>query len=65
MCSSDLLLARGASADDLTRADFRMAFVAVAVLGMLVLPSFLRLDPNAGAEVSGHRKKKAPEIESA
>jgi hypothetical protein len=35
--------------------DFRIAFIPVAVLALLSALDFLRLDPHAGAEASGHR----------
>ncbi len=35
--------------------DFRIAFIPVAVLALLSALDFLRLDPRAGAEASGHR----------
>jgi EmrB/QacA subfamily drug resistance transporter len=49
------LLLRGAESDALTLADFRLAFAAVALVGLAALLSFFRLAPEAGAEVSGHR----------
>jgi EmrB/QacA subfamily drug resistance transporter len=52
------LIARGANADALTLADFRIAFAAVAALGAVVLLHFARLAPDAGAEVSGHGAKR-------
>ena len=51
------LLLRGAGSDALTLADFRFAFAAVAAVGLAALLSFLRLVPEAGAEVSGHRPR--------
>jgi len=36
-------------------ADFRIAFVATAVLAVASALQFRRLDPRAGAEASGHR----------
>ncbi|PKU24707.1 MFS transporter [Telmatospirillum siberiense] len=36
-------------------ADFQLAFALLAVVAALGLISFLRLDPSAGADVSGHR----------
>ncbi len=57
------LLARGAGPDDLTMSDFRVAFAAVAALGLLVLLHFWRLAPDAGVEVSGHGvKQRAAEV---
>jgi len=40
----------------LTPLDFSMAFVTVAMIGMLSVPFFLRMSPDAGAEVSGRGK---------
>lgn len=51
------LLSRDAGPDALTLPDFRVAFVAVAGLGLLVLLHFFRLAPDAGAEVSLHGAK--------
>jgi predicted MFS family arabinose efflux permease len=53
------LLLRGAGEDMLAVADFRFAFVAVAIVGALSLPGFLSLSPHAGEEVSGHRARAA------
>lgn len=36
--------------------DFSMAFVAVGVIGMMSVPFFLKISPDAGAEVSGRGK---------
>ena len=44
------------SRSDLVAADFQLAFVAVGALAALSLGFYLRLAPDAGAEVSGHRK---------
>jgi EmrB/QacA subfamily drug resistance transporter len=41
---------------DLVAADFQHAFVAVGLLSALSLLFYLRLAPDAGAEVSGHRR---------
>lgn len=41
---------------DLAADDFRHAFVAIALLSLLSAPMFRRLAPDAGAEVSGHRR---------
>jgi EmrB/QacA subfamily drug resistance transporter len=38
----------------LTPLDFSLAFVAVGCIGMLSVPFFLKISPDAGAEVSGH-----------
>jgi hypothetical protein len=37
--------------------DCRVALLVMAVIGLMSLPSFLRLPPDAGAEVSGHRPR--------
>ena len=47
--------ARGAATGQVSLADCRVALVVMAVIGLCALPSFLRLPPDAGAEVSGHR----------
>jgi EmrB/QacA subfamily drug resistance transporter len=47
-----VLLVHGGLA--LAAADFRPAFVAVAAISLLSVPFFLRMAPDAGAEVSGH-----------
>ena len=49
------LILRGAESDALTLTDFRLAFAAVAMIGLAALLCFLRLLPEAGSEVSGHR----------
>jgi hypothetical protein len=41
-------------------ADFSFALAAVAVLSMLSVPFFLRMSPDAGAEVSGRAVAKLP-----
>lgn len=38
--------------------DFRWAFVAVGAIGMIASLRFLALSPDAGAEVSGHRRER-------
>ena len=48
--------ARGGT--ELLATDFRWAFAAVGAVSALSFVSFLRLRPDAGAEVSGHRSKK-------
>jgi EmrB/QacA subfamily drug resistance transporter len=47
-----MLLMRGGSA--LAAPDFYPVFVAVAVISLLSVPFFLKMSPDAGAEVSGH-----------
>lgn len=46
--------------ETLVTADFAVGFVAVAALAVLATPFFLRLTPDAGAEVSGHAIAAAP-----
>jgi len=46
-----LLAARGET--HLTPLDFSLAFVGVGIVGMLSVPFFFRMSPDAGAEVSG------------
>ena len=46
---------RGRSAGLPTLMDFHIAFGLVAVLALLAILDCITLDPNAGAEVSGHR----------
>ena len=53
-----LLAARGES--HLTPLDFSLAFAGVGVVGMVSVPFFLRMSPDAGAEVSGRRKLAQP-----
>ena len=48
-------LLRGA--DRLALADFRLAFFVVGLIAIAASALFLRLDADAGAEVSGHRPK--------
>lgn len=48
------LLARGASTAELTAMDIRYVFVVIGVLAVSSVLFFRRLDPNAGAEMSGH-----------
>lgn len=63
--SAALGVAVGAAALEFTRSargdmavlpgDFVPAFIALAVIGLLAMPVYLRMAPGAGAEVSGHR----------
>ena len=46
---------RSGSTQAFTVADFRVAFVAAAVLATAAALAFTRLDPHAGSEASGHR----------
>jgi EmrB/QacA subfamily drug resistance transporter len=49
-----LLAYRGET--QLTPLDFSLAFAGVGVIAMFSVPFFLRMSPDAGAEVSGHGK---------
>ena len=42
-------------AEQLAMTDFQAAFIGVAVLSLASLPYFMRLKPDAGQEVSGHK----------
>lgn len=63
--SAALGVAVGAAALEITRSirgdmavlpgDFVPAFLALAVIGLLCIPIYARMSPNAGSEVSGHR----------
>jgi EmrB/QacA subfamily drug resistance transporter len=46
-------------ADRLALADFRLAFVVIGLIAVAASALFLRLDADAGAEVSGHRPRRA------
>lgn len=69
--SAALGVAVGAAALEFTRSargdmavlpsDFVPAFLALAVIGLLAIPVFARMAPNAGSEVSGHRREVAEE----
>jgi hypothetical protein len=52
--------ARGAAAGQIALYDCRIALGVMAVIGVCSLPAFLRLPPDAGAEVSGHRMARRP-----
>jgi len=43
----------------LSVADFHAAFLVMALIALLSLPGFLRLRPEDGAVVSGHRRVSA------
>jgi len=45
-------------ANGLALADFRLAFFLVGMIAIAASALFLRLDADAGAEVSGHRPKR-------
>ncbi len=69
--SAALGVAVGAAALEITRSmrgdmavlpgDFIPAFLALAVIGLLCIPIYARMSPNAGSEVSGHRAEEAGE----
>jgi MFS family permease len=44
---------------DLTTLDFRIAFVSVGLVCLVSVLFFWGIDPTAGAEVSGHRRRAA------
>jgi EmrB/QacA subfamily drug resistance transporter len=50
-------LANRSTAQSYTVADFRIAFIAAAVLALVSALAFTRLDPRSGADVSGHRTR--------
>ena len=43
-------------------AEYRVAILGLAAIGALAIPLFARLPRDAGAEVSGHRLRSAPEL---
>ncbi|TGQ53805.1 MFS transporter, partial [Mesorhizobium sp. M4B.F.Ca.ET.211.01.1.1] len=45
----------GEAAPDL--ADFRIAFIAIGLIGLVASFRFMVLPPSAGAEVSGHAQE--------
>lgn len=47
------------ASDDLVTSDFALGFIAVGLVSCLPFLLFLRLAPDAGAEVSGHRHRAA------
>ncbi|HEV8021075.1 MAG TPA: hypothetical protein VGP41_07415, partial [Candidatus Lustribacter sp.] len=53
-------LSNGSGAQQFTLGDFRIAFAAAALLALVSAAGFTRLAPDAGAEVSGHRRGEAP-----
>jgi EmrB/QacA subfamily drug resistance transporter len=69
--SQALGVAVGAAALEVTRSirgdmavlpgDFVPAFLALAVIGLLSIPIFARMAPDAGSEVSGHRVREIEE----
>ncbi|WP_377293063.1 DHA2 family efflux MFS transporter permease subunit [Rhizobium sp. SG2393] len=49
----------------LTLGDFQLAFMIIAVLTLLAVIPFVRMDGNAGERVSGHRSRAAKLVEEA
>jgi hypothetical protein len=49
-------LLRHGSASDPTIPDFHLAFVMIGLVALVSVLDFLKLDPAAGAVVSGHAK---------
>jgi hypothetical protein len=49
--------ARVRGATSMESADLVAAYVAIAVLGLLSVLYFIRLRPNVGADMSGHRPR--------
>jgi EmrB/QacA subfamily drug resistance transporter len=54
---------RGGDAAALTASNFQFAFGAIGVVSLAGLPFFMRLAPDAGSEVSGHRRLAAKNLE--
>jgi EmrB/QacA subfamily drug resistance transporter len=52
-------ISRAAADAPLAATDFRVAFVAFAVFSLFSIPSFRRLPPAAGADVTGHHPRSA------
>jgi len=50
-----VLVLRGGSPDDISLGDIRITFILMALVTMASTRWFVRLEPDAGAEVSGHR----------
>ena len=50
-----VLVLRGGSPDDMSLSDMRITFILMALVTLLSTLWFARLEPDAGAEVSGHR----------
>jgi hypothetical protein len=49
-----VLVLRGGSPDDISLGDIRITFILMAVVTLASTRWFMRLEPDAGAEVSGH-----------
>jgi hypothetical protein len=49
-----VLVLRGGSPDDIALGDIRITFILMAVVTLASTRWFMRLEPDAGAEVSGH-----------
>lgn len=52
-----LHLARGLGHGDLTPASFTLPYIALGAVTLLAGPVYLVLDPRAGANISGHRRR--------
>jgi hypothetical protein len=50
-----VLVLRGGSPEDISLGDIRVTFILMAVVTLASTRWFMRLEPEAGAEVSGHR----------
>jgi hypothetical protein len=50
-----VLVLRGGSQDDMSLGDMRVTFILEAIVTFVSAYWFSRLEPDAGAEVSGHR----------
>jgi EmrB/QacA subfamily drug resistance transporter len=59
-----LELSAGLSGDGLGLADFQIAWLVVAAVAALSAIPFLRLPPDAGSGISGHRAKPLPRVEA-
>jgi hypothetical protein len=55
MALNFVLVLRGGSQDDMSLSDMRITFILMALVTLVSTRSFMRLEPDAGAEVSGHR----------
>jgi len=55
MALNFVLVLRGGSQDDMSLSDMRITFILMALVTLASTRWFARLEPDAGAEVSGHR----------
>jgi len=55
MALNFVLVLRGGSQDDMSLTDIRITFILMALVTLASTGWFARLEPDAGAEVSGHR----------